>query len=236
VPSQRTVSVLAVVAGLALIANGVAFHAFDVGGERYRYDTLELTASAEYFRVGSDSTVDAVPDRITGIDCVYDGTNERLCALELHLVETAGGDAGDPESVSVELASGFDPPGDVPQYALIEGQVYERRFDAFDASDSTVTVGLEPVDTDDAIADVAVPPSELSPTARRVVDSGPTTTNRALAAHGQVVDTADGYVVIVGDDDPVRGERPLRRGAAAFGQLIAGLLLVRRGCRPSGTG
>jgi hypothetical protein len=233
VPSQRTVSVLAVVAGLALIANGVAFHAFDVGGERYRYDTLELTASAEFFRVGSDSTVDANPDRLAGIDCVYDGTNERLCALERHLVETAGGDARDPESVSVELESGLDPPGDISEYALIEGQMYDRRFDT---SGSTVTVGLDPVDTDDAIADVAVPPSELSPTARRVVDSGPTTTNRALAAHGQVVDTPDGYVVIVGDEDPVRGERPLRRGAAAVGQLIAGLLLVRRGCRPSGTG
>ena len=232
-PSQRTVSVLAVVAGLALIANGVALHAFDVGGERYRYDTLELTATAEYFRVGSDSTVDANPDRLTGIDCVYDGTNERLCALEQHLIDTEGGDAGNPEAVTVELDAGFDPPGDVPEYALIEGQVYERRFDA---SGTTVTVGLEPVDTDDAIADVAVPPSELSPTARRVVDSGPTTTNRALAAHGQVVDTPDGYVILVGDDDPVRGERPLRRGAAAVGQLIAGLLLVRRGCRPSGTG
>jgi hypothetical protein len=223
--------VLAVAVGLALIANGVAFQAFDVGGERYRYDTLELTASEEFLRVGSDSPVDAVPDRLTGIDCVYDGTNERLCALEQHLVESAGGDAGDPEPVRVEVASRPDPPGDLPEYALIEGQVYERRFDV---SDATGTVGLEPVATDAAIADVAVPPASLSPAARRVVDSGPTTTDRPLAAHGRVVETGDGYVVIVGDEDPVRGERPLRRGAAAVAQAVVGLLLVRRGCRLTG--
>jgi hypothetical protein len=51
-----------------------------------------------------------------------------------------------------------------------------------------VTVGLEPVATDAAIADAAVPPESLSPAARRVVDSGPTTTRTALAAHGRVVD------------------------------------------------
>lgn len=231
-PSQRAVSVLAVVVGLALVLNGAAFHAFDVGGERYRYDTLELTASEEYFEVDSDSRVDAVPDRLTGIDCVYDGSRERLCALEQQLVETADADR-DRANFSVEVSSGADPPTDIAEYALIEGEMYERRFET---SNSTVTVGLEPVDTDAAIADVAVPPAALSPTARRVVENGPTTTKRSLAAHGRVVDTADGYEILVGDDDPVRGERPLRRAAAALAQVVAGLLLVSRGCRPPRAG
>lgn len=85
--------------------------------------------------------------------------------------------------------------------------------------------------TDAAIENVAVDPSSLSPAAVRVVDSGPTTLPRPLPAYGRVVDTVDGDVIVVGDDDPVRGARPLRQAVTVVGRPGLGAPLLRRGGR-----
>jgi hypothetical protein len=215
------------VVGFALVANAAAVHASDVGGERYRYDTARLTATESGVEFGSDSPVDAVPDRTDGIDCLLTQQRPRLCAFEAHAVQTADG----PGTVRIAAEGRFEvsPYSEsIAPYTLIDGQAYRRRYDL---SDRTTTVGLEPVPTDAAVENVAVDPSSLSPAAARVVDSGPTTLRRPLPAHGRVVDTAEGYVVVVGDDDPVRGERPLRQAAAVVGQLGVGALLLRRGGR-----
>jgi hypothetical protein len=50
-----------VVVGFALVANATAVHAFDVGGDRYRYDTATLTATGSGVVFGSDSPVDPSP-------------------------------------------------------------------------------------------------------------------------------------------------------------------------------
>ncbi len=85
----RIRSALLVAAGLALVANATAVHAFDVGGERHRYDTVRLTATESGVEFGSDTPVDAVPDRIDGIDGLLTQQRPRLCAFEAHAVRTA---------------------------------------------------------------------------------------------------------------------------------------------------
>jgi len=227
VSPTRIRAALLIVAGLALVANATFVHAFDIGGERYRYDTVTLTATDSRVEFGSDSPVDAVPDRIDGIDCLLTQQRPRLCAFEARTVQAAD----TPGTVRVTAEGRFEvspSSASVAPYTWIDGQTYRRRYDL---SDRTTTVGLEPVPTDTAVESVAVDPSSLSPAAARVVDSGPTTLRRPLPAHGRVVDTAEGYVVIVGDDDPVRGERPLRQAAALLGQLGLGAVLLHRGGR-----
>lgn len=224
---NRIHAALLVVAGLALVTNATVVHAFDVGGERYRYDTVTLTATDSRIAFGSDSPVDPSPDRIDGIDCLLTNQRPRLCAFEAHAVQAAE----TPGTVRVTAEGRFEvsPSSEsIAPYTRIDGRTYRRRYEL---SDGSTTVGLEPVPTDVAVENVAVDPSSLSPAAARVVDSGPTTLRRPLPAHGRVVDTEDGYVVVIGDDDPVRGERPLRQAAALLGQLGLGAVLLRRGGR-----
>ena len=227
VSPTRARSALPVVVGFALVANATAVHAFDVGGDRYRYDTATLTATGSGVVFGSDSPVDPVPDRIDSIDCLLTHQRPRLRAVEEHAVRTADG----PGTVRIAAEGRFEasPSSEsIAPYTRIDGRTYRRRYDL---SDGTTTVELDPVPTDAAIENVAVDPSSLSPAAVRVVDSGPTTLPRPLPAYGRVVDTVDGDIIVVGDDDPVRGARPLRQAVTVVGRPGLGAPLLRRGGR-----
>ena len=221
-PSQRTRRALLVIVGVALVANATFVHALDVGGDRYRYDTVNVTTTDSRLSFGSDSTVDTSPDRITGIDCVLSAERPRLCALEARAL----GDADGSGTVWVTVDDRFEITPDtraIPEYTLIDGQTYRRRYDL---SGGTTAIGFEPVPTDAAVEDVSIERSSLSGATARVVDEGPTTVSETLPAHGQVVDTANGYVIIVGDDDPARFARPLVQALARIGQFALGAFLI----------
>ena len=231
-PAERALRVLLVLVGIALLANAATVHAFDMGGDRYRYDTLNVTTTESSISFGSDSTVDTSPDRITGIDCMLTEERPRLCALEAYALRGADGSG----TVWATVDGRFEITPDsrsVPEYTRIDGRTHRRRYNL---SGGTTAIGFEPVPTDAAVEDVSVERSSLSGAAARVVDDGPVTVSEPLRAHGRVVDTSDGYVIVVGDDDPSRFARPLVQALARIGQFGLGTLLILFGCRSDSIG
>jgi hypothetical protein len=213
------------VVGLVLVANAL-FGAVTAGGDRYRYDSLELTVEDGDLAFGEDSPVDQVPDRIQGIDCLFDTPHSRLCASETWLMDTQGSDGS--VSITAEDPGNVYPEDRPPSYAYHDGAIYERSWDASPGTGSA-TLGLERVPTREALGDVARDASELSPRLRQAVTDGPVTTGDRLDADGLVVSTDDGHVILVAEQS--RRERPLMRAGSRLLSLAVGAALTLRGWR-----
>ncbi|QPV63319.1 hypothetical protein I7X12_01405 [Halosimplex litoreum] len=251
--AARLLTAVALVVGVALVANSATVHAFDLGGERYRYSAVELEWDAdgetfvfeeldtedETFVWGESDLVDG-PERIRGIGCLWAVERPRLCHYEASLVESAERSDGEPASVTVEApveaehVSLYEPSYPdryeraIARFVALDGTFYRRSL-AFDRNGSSerIELTLKPVDCESVIDALATNRSALDPPLRRVVDGGTVTVDRRLGTRGTVVETDDGYVAVVGDR--TRDRRPLVRWASGLVQVAVGALLCRRG-------
>lgn len=208
-PEERAVSLLGaliVVLGVALLAN-VAWGVLEVGTDRYRHSATPVTP-------GDDSLFSGrTPDRVAGVDCLYEDKRDWVCGLERSLL--ANHSDAEPLNLSVDDAVR----GQSAQFAYHDGAFYHRH-------ERENTLVLNPVDERTVFAEIAVEPESLSRRERRALD-GSVTGERPLPGAGTVVAVDEEYVVLTSDLADTGS--PLLRLVSVLGQFLLGLGLVVRG-------
>ena len=147
----------------------------------YEYHAVSIAPAGDEFDFPEDAPTREPVSRqdVDGLAC--EGISDSYaCGVEASLVEG-----------NVTVSEWFTArPGD--DFVFVDA-FYRRTWEP--TGDDDVELGLLRVDAATVLAGIAVPPADLSDAGRDLLASGSVTRREPLAAAGDVVETADGYVL-----------------------------------------
>lgn len=231
-PTRREFTTLV---ALLLVAVPIWAPPLDVTGEDYRYAAVELSEKNGTLTVDYRDADRRMLPAIEGLDCTAtDPLVQRRCLFEGGAID--GNVTGvDPDIVAVSHPSAGDEltRGTGAEYVVLGSTVYRRSTTFVSANESvgmTVELGLQRVDPETALEDVARQESGVSESAITAIREGSVRTNQPITDAGTVLAVDGDYYVVYEESSPqfLSAKPDVERTLEAVCVAAGALLLLRQ--------